>query len=675
VPTENVTYTQKDRLLSIKTQLGDKALLLEKFEGTESLSAPFEFRLTLLSELENVDMKKLLRTPATVTLTSIDGRKRFFHGIIRNMSQPPEDDDLFNERQNMGVSNPSRDLAVYRATMVPKMWFLGLDADCRIFQSDNVQGIVEKVLKEYGVSDFQFKLSRSYVTRDYCVQYRESHLNFISRLLEEEGIFYYFDHTESKHTLVFADNSSILAPCPDQATANYSFAGQGWMKGKEEAVSSIDRVENAYAGKSTLTDYNFEKPSLNLKASLEVDNEEVFDYPGLYEELQQGERFASVRLEEHECSQFVLKGNSLCRAFRPGYNFKLKNHFRQDTNGDYFLTSVTHDVFDSSYRQDSDQSHHYANTFRAIPKAIKYRPPRNTMKPIVQGPQPAVVVGKAGEEIWVDKYGRVKVQFFWDRRGKKNENSSCWVRVSQIWAGKNWGWITIPRMGQEVVVDFLEGDPDRPIITGRVYNAEQMPPYSLPANQTQSGIKSRSSKGGGSDNFNEIRFEDKKGSEEVYVHAEKDMNTVVEHDDDQKIMNDRTIKVDGKHTETIVKDTSITITQGNHALDIKQGDQSIKVEMGDQSTELGMGNQSTEIKMGNQTIKLGIGNQTTTLDIGKVETSAFQSIELKVGTSSIKIDPFSITLKAMMITIEGEIMTEVKGDAILICKGGITLIN
>jgi type VI secretion system secreted protein VgrG len=266
-----------------------------------------------------------------------------------------------------------------------------------------------------------------------------------------------------------------------------------------------------------------------------------------------------------------------------------------------------------------------------------------------------VVVGKQGEEIWVDKYGRVRVQFFWDRRGKKDENSSCWIRVSQIWAGKNWGWMTIPRIGQEVVVDFLEGDPDRPLIIGRVNNADQMPPYALPDKQTQSGIKSRSSKNGGAANFNEIRFEDLKGSEMVTIHAEKDMETTVEHDDTQTVQNDRVITVSGKHTETITKDTAITIDQGNHSLTLNQG------------------NKSKQLKM---------GNDATKIDLGKSETEAMQSIELKVGQSSIKLDQMGVTIKGMTIKIEGQIqvevkglMTQVNGDAMLTLKGGITMIN
>jgi len=670
VPEQQIEYSQEDRLLSIKTTLGETELLLERFSGMEAVSAPFEFRCTLLSPLETVDLKSLLRTPATISLSLPDGTERPFHAIFRSLTQAQEGEGMNTERQSIGISNPSRDLIVYTAVLVPKIWFLGLDADCKIFQNMSVPDIVEKVLADAGIRDFQFRAplrdKSRYPDRDYCVQYRESSLNFISRLLEEEGIFYFFEHTASKHTIVFADNSTILAPCPGQPSASYSFGQEGWIESKQEGIINLERVEAAHAGKSTLTDYFFEKPTLNLRANLAVDNEEVFDYPGNYTTLDDGERYVRVRLEERETGQFVINGSSVCRAFRPGYNFRLKNHYRQDTNQEYFLTSVVHTAYDSTYRQDSDKSHSYKNEFHAIPKSVSFRPPRKTRKPVVQGPQPALVVGKAGEEIWVDKYGRVKVQFYWDRQGKKNENSSCWLRVAQIWAGKNWGWMTIPRIGQEVIVDFLEGDPDRPIITGRVYNADQMPPYSLPSNQTQAGIKSRSSKGGGAQNYNEIRFEDLKDKEMLTIHAEKDMETTVEHDDTQTIQNNRTIKVDGTHTETIIKDTTITIDQGNHSLTLNQGSQSVTLKMGDQSTKLEMGNQSTQ---------LSLGNQTTKLDLGAASTTAMQSIEFTVGGNSIRIDQTGVTIKGLMITIEGEAITEVKGDAVLILKGGITMIN
>ena len=436
-------------------------------------------------------------------------------------------------------------------------------------------------------------------------------------MLEEEGIFYFFQHTNSKHLLVFADNSTILTSCPNQAIAKYTSSASGVTEDLDDGIVNLERLEQAHTGKSTLTDYCFETPSLNLQTTLTVDNEEAFDYPGDYSTISLGQRYAQVRLEAREVNQFVVSGLSHCRPFRPGYVFKLKEHYRPDTNQDYTLVSVDHDVYDSTYRQDSDKGHHYKNSFKCIPKTVTYRPARLARRPFVQGPQPAVVVGKAGEEIWVDQYGRVKVQFFWDRLGTKNENSSCWVRVSQIWAGKMWGWVTIPRMGQEVIVDFLEGNPDRPIITGRVYNADQMPPYTLPDNQTQSGIKSRSSKQGGTDNFNEIYFEDLKGSEFLSVHAEKDMLTTVENNDTQRVMNNRQINVDGTHTETIVKDTSITITEGNHSHTVNKGDQSITVDTGNQSTTVTTGDHSTTVSKGNQSTTISMGNQTISIAMGQ----------------------------------------------------------
>ena len=608
-------YSQIDRVLRINTNLGETELLLERFVGTEEISSPFEFRATLLSQNEAVDLKSLLRTPATIYLALADGTERPFNAVFKSLRQADETDELAADDEDLGSSRPIRDLAVYETVLVPKVWFLSLQTDCRIFQTMSVVDIVSQILKEASV-DFQFRLNGVYPKRDYCVQYRETSLNFISRLLEEEGIFYFFQHTETTHTMVFADKSSISPTCPGQATATYAIARSG--EG-EEGITAVQRIEQAHTGKAELRDYNFENPSDDLSAILSGDNEEAYDYPGKYSEQEDGTRYVRIRLEEREAEQFVLRCVSECRPLRPGYIFQLKGHFRPDTNGDYFLTSVIHDVLDASYRQGgSMEANRYTNRFKAIPKTVPYRPPCVARKPVVQGPQSALVVGKAGEEIWVDKYGRVKVQFYWDRKGKKDESSSCWVRVSQIWAGKNWGWVTIPRIGQEVIVDFLEGDPDRPLITGRVYNADQTTPYTLPANQTQSGIKSRSSKEGGSDNFNEIRFEDLKGSEVITVHAEKDMETTIEHDDTQTVQNNRTITVDGTHTETITKDTTITIKQGNHSLTLNQGNQSITLDMGNQAT------------------KISLGNQTTNVELGEISTEAMQSITLTVEAAALK---------------------------------------
>lgn len=647
----NVVYSQQERLLKIKTPLGETQLVLERLEGVEELSRLFEFQVTMLSENWEIDAKALLRKPATISILLSDGTERFFHALFANFCQE---------------GPASEKLMVYKATLVPKLWFQTLNSDCRIYQEKTTREIVELLLKEAGVTDFSFRLNGTYPKREYCVQYRESTFNFIARLLEEEGIFFFFEHEKTKHTIVFCDHSPGRALLPEQKVAMFANEA-GWTMNKKDGVTVLFRQEQAHTGKVSLTDYFFEKPKVNLAVSQAgKEPEEIYDYPGRYTEIKEGDRYARVQLEERECQQYVVDGAGRCRAFRPGFLFELKGHYRTDTNQEYFITSVQHQIVDTSYRSSDGLAHDYNNRFTAIPKKVPFRPARLARKPVVQGPQTAVVVGKSGEEIWVDKYGRVKVQFFWDRKGKKNETSSCWVRVSQAWAGRNWGWVTLPRIGQEVIVDFLEGDPDCPIITGRVYNDDQMPPYALVANQTQSGIKTRSSKGGGTADFNEIRFEDKKGQEMFTIHAQKDMDTTVENDDTQLVQRNRTITVDGTHTETIKGNTTITITEGNHTRTINKGNKTTTIKMGNETTTLDMGNQSTQLKM---------GNKSTKLDLGKAVTEAMQSIELKVGASSIKVDQTGVTIKGMMITIEGSTMTQVKGNAVLILKGGVTLIN
>jgi type VI secretion system secreted protein VgrG len=658
-------FKQEGRLIKIKTILEDDKVLLEKFEGAETLSEPFEFHVTLLSNDQQLNLKSLLRTNVTVSLTLIDETTRYFNAVVHSIMHGQEGSD----EAGQGAKGPdSHVLSVYEAVLVPKVWFLSLDSNCKIFQKMSVPEIVSKVLDDAKISDYKFQTFGTYPKREYCVQYRESSLTFIHRLLEEEGISYYFVHEANKHTMVFSDNNTTRgnAPLPkDQASIKYSFEKQGYISKDEEGISGLERIETSFPGKTTLTDYDFTKPNLSLQGSTGSDNEEVFDYPGEYTEVDEGARISRIRMEERETLQHIVNGVGKVRSLAPGHTFTLDKHPRTDNNGDYFLTSVHHEFTESTYRADLGVAQQAGNTFTCIPKSVPYRPPRQTERPTVQGLQSALVVGKQGEEIWTDQYGRVKVQFYWDRDGKKNENSSCWCRVAQVWAGKNFGWMTIPRIGQEVLVDFLEGNPDQPIIVGRVYNADQMPPWTLNDNQTQSGIVTRSSKGGSADNANYLQFEDKAGSEKINIWAEKDMNTTVENNDTQHVMADRTINVDGKHTETIVKDTSITITQGNHSTDVQTGDQTIAVDMGNQTTTI-MKNQSTTLKM---------GNQSTNVSLGKIDMTAMQSITLTVGGSSIKVDPMGVTIKGMMIQIEGNVMTQVKGDAILILKGGITMIN
>jgi type VI secretion system secreted protein VgrG len=398
----------------------------------------------------------------------------------------------------------------------------------------------------------------------------------------------------------------------------------------------------------------------------------------------------------------VVIGSSTCASFTPGGKFTLKHHDSvSERDKSYVVTSIAHSAQDESYIAGAGGKQAYSNTFQCIPDTVTFRPARLTPRATVHGPQTAVVVGKSGEELYVDKYGRIKVQFFWDRLGKKDENSSCWVRVAENWAGKQWGTVFLPRIGQEVLVDFLEGDPDRPIITGRVYNAEQMPPYGLPANQTVSVIKSRSSKGGQPENFNELRFEDKKDSEEIYFHAEKDFNRVVENNDTLKVGSSKakdgsqTIEIYKNRTETVkTGDEKVTLEKGSRDHQIKKDD-SLKVE-GKQTIEI-TGDQTVTVKSGNRSVTIQSGNDSLKVSAGTSTTEAAQSIELKVGGSSIKIDPAGITLKGGMIKIEAtgvmeakgatvkiegsgmleakSPMTQVNGDGVLILKGGVVMVN
>ena len=327
-----------------------------------------------------------------------------------------------------------------------------------------------------------------------------------------------------------------------------------------------------------------------------------------------------------------------------------------------------------AYRSSDEEVFHYENRFRCLPLEIPFRPARETPRPVVHGTQTAVVVGPPGEEIFTDKYGRIKVQFHWDRDGKNDADSSCWVRVATPWAGQQWGVIHIPRVGQEVVVAFEEGDPDRPIMVGSVYNAAMMPPYKLPDNKTQSGVKTRSTLKGGDKNFNELRFEDKKDSEDIYFHAEKDFHRVVEHDDDLKVGHDQTIEVKNDRTEKV--------KEGDEKVTIEKGNRTIVVETGDDAHQIKKGNRDVQIDMGNDTLTIKMGNQTTKLNLGASSTEAMQSIELKVGQSSIKLDPTGVTIQGLMITITGQVqtqvsglMTTISGSAMLQESGGIIMIG
>jgi type VI secretion system secreted protein VgrG len=545
-----MAYTQENRLIAIDTPLGDDVLLLQGFTGHEGMSRLFSFHLDLLSDQSSIDFNDIIGQQVTIRVLLSDGSsERYFNGYVSRFAQ----------------SGADKRFTHYQMEVVPWLWFLTRIADCRIFQNMTIPDIIQKVFQSRGYSDFKLSLAASYDPREYCVQYRETDFNFVSRLMEQYGIFYYFEHDDGKHTMVLGDSRSIHQDCPEQASARYNLTAGDLDS--EDVVTAWSIEQELRTGKYSHTDYNFQTPSTSLMSNeptvVEVGPNtkfEIYDYPGDHLDQSHGGSLAKIRMQEEEAGHKIVSGSSVCRAFTSGYKFELKEHYRDDMNDSYILTELQHVATVGSYSQgDSDSPAHYSNHFTAIQASVPFRPARVTPKPFVQGPQTALVVGKSGEEIWVDKYGRIKVQFYWDRLGTKDENSSCWVRVSQPWAGGNWGGMWIPRMGQEVIVSFEEGDPDRPLITGRVYNAEQMPPYTLPDHHTVSTFMSRSSKGGAGANFNEIRFEDKQGNEQIFINAERDMDHRVEVDSREFIGANRHLNVGANQTENIGADKHLNI--------------------------------------------------------------------------------------------------------------------
>jgi type VI secretion system secreted protein VgrG len=640
----DANYSQDHRLLVLETPLGKDVLLLQELSGFEGISRLFSYDLDLLAyDNPSIVFKNLVGQKVSISIKLPDGTPRYISGYVSRFTQGETDERFFTH---------------YHVQVVPWLWFLTRQADCRIFQNLAVPDIISQVFNLFAFKDFRLSLKSSYPQLEYCVQYRETSFNFVSRLMEEFGIFYYFDHTtKGKHTLVLSDQSSNLPACPGSPISYDTQVGGLY---DPQLISNWHVGQEVRTGKYSVTDYNFTTPStsllsndptvVDLSASQPM---ELFDYPGLHTTKDQGDNVAKLRMQEEETSYMVISAAGNCRGLMSGYSFQLKNHYRSDQNTNYVVTEVRHFASaGNSYTAASTESETYANHLTCIPASVPYRPARITPKPFVQGPQPALVVGKAGEEIWVDKYGRVIVQFYWDRLGQKNENSSCWIRTSQPWAGGNWGAMWIPRIGQEVLVSFLEGDPDRPVITGRVYNADQMPPYTLPDYQTRSTFMSRSSKGGGSSNYNELRFEDLKGQEQIFMNAEKDMDLRVENDSREYIGANRHLIVTANQQEKINADKHLQVV-GDHFEEIG-GNMSLQV--GGNQMESVTGNKSLSVT-GNQSESV-TGNVSLSVTQGKNESITMGyamtalSIHLTANAGIVIECPAGITLKSASNSVD-----------------------
>jgi type VI secretion system secreted protein VgrG len=558
------------RTIEVVSPVGGTDIVVESMTGDEALGRPFEFTVDLLSTKGDLVIEDAVGKHLTVVLDLGDQPPRQFDGVVIRFAQIAWTGDRFR----------------YRATLRPWLSLLARASNSRIFQNKTIPEILAAIFDAHGysgdVDDSQLDHG-SYKPHEYLVQYNETDLNFVSRLMEHAGISYHFKHSAGQHTLVLSDGP-LTEKVPGYATIPYFSGDSGGVDALgHEHVSAWSVAMQVASAAFAAKEFDFQNPKAPLLSVLNqpkpgaASSLELFEYPGQYIDDNLRQSYVARRLEGQQLGYEISQGTANARAIRPGICFSLTEYPWDAQNREYLVTSASYLLTSSQHSSGGVEApQDFVCTFFAIDSKRTYRTPAITPKPRVAGPQTAIVVGPKGEEIWTDKFGRVKVQFHWDRVGKSDENSSCWIRASQLWAGPKWGGIHIPRIGQEVVVDFLEGDPDRPLITGRVYNNDNMPPYDLPANRTQSGIKSRSALNGTPSNFNELRFEDKKGSELVYGQAEKDLQTLVKndesrdvghdrsttigHDQTLHVKNDETTTIDGNRTETVTKNESITIS-------------------------------------------------------------------------------------------------------------------
>ena len=632
-------------------------LLLDELTGTEELGRPFLYVAMMSSSKAKGDLLSLLGSKMTVSIAqNKQGTKRYFNAIISRIE----------------YAGTSGGAASYRVELRPWIWLLSHEQDCMIYQNKSPWDIITAIFKKAGFSDYQDhrRNSAGSTKLDYCVQYDESSFAFVTRLMEEFGIYYYYQHSSSSHTLVFCDDPnshlSVGAAIPFQAqeTELRMVEDHIWQWSSELAVVS---------GKVTYRDYNFTTPTADLTvrstqtATHKYGAYEVYNYPGLYDTTANGQPLSDVRVQDIAARRKITFGSSNSRLLYAGCKFTLSKFYEESENAEYIIIGATYSLTIGEGMATSGEE--MRDTFRCSFQAIKgdtnFRLDHVTPRPMIRGPQTAVVVGQSGDEIYTDQYGRIKVQFPWDRVGTKDQNSSCWIRVAQVWAGQGWGGIFIPRVGQEVVVEFLEGNPDRPIVTGCVYNASQTVPYALPDNKTRSTIKTNSSTGG--NGFNELRFEDKAGSEEVFFQAQKDYNKVV--------LNNETVNITQNTTTTVKQgNRSVTISKGNNSFTVSQGTNTVTIEK-DNSLTVNQGNNSVTVSAGNDSLTVSQGSHSITVSAGSSTISAGKSITLKVGSNSITMDSTGVSISAAKFSVSATGQVSMSASAEMTLQGSMISIN
>jgi type VI secretion system secreted protein VgrG len=620
------------RLLQAGTPLGAGVLTLQRMAGKEALGRLPEFELGFVSRRGDIKPEEILGKNITWTLELADGAQRYFNGFVTSFADDGESDAGLFEAGGKGT------VYLYTATVHPWLWFLTRAANCRIFQNLSVPEIVDQVFKDYKFADTKkVQLRADYPKKEFNVQYRESDFNFVCRLLEQEGIYFAFEYDDGKNTLVLMDSQGAHKVTPAlEAPFHHDTAA---LRDKD-CYGSWSAEREIQTGKYVVDEFDWMKPRVamsgdglpEVRKPHDLAEFEIYDYPGEYDQPAEGAQYAKTRIEELHTKYETFFGAGNVRRSAPGRLLKLQDHPRRSYNAEYLLTGVNYAATDGSLASGGEVAMFSCNVV-AISSKATFRPGRLTPKPIVQGTQSAIVVGPAGEEIYTDEYGRIKVQFHWDRYSKTDENSSCWVRVAQPVAGKEWGFVTLPRIGQEVLVDFLEGDPDHPVVIGTLYNGEAKPPWKLPDEKSRSGFKSKSYKGSG---FNELRFEDKAGSEEIYIHAQKDQSALIEHDRIEKI---------GNESHFIV---------GKDALEKLGGDHHIEVA-GDRNEKLGGGlslkiGKDMQAKLGTK-LAYDAGTEIHLKAGTTLVLEASASLSLKVGGNFISLNPGGVFIKGTMVML------------------------
>jgi type VI secretion system secreted protein VgrG len=728
-----MAWTQANRPYRLKTPLGDDTLLLVTWEGEEHVSAFFRYTVTAISTRGDISAKDLLLKKVSLQLRLSDGSDRTIHGVVSRLAR--------------GGTAPMGYVA-YQIEIMPPHWVLSLDEGFDIFQNKSAREVADELLQG---TPHEWKLTGTLAPRPYCFRYRESRWNCIARLMEQEGVFFRYDHKGGEAKLVLGDSVASAQPAWGVATMKFNevidveerltslrmesqpFVSETRVRSASEFlftknVGDMTSSNGAFSPPSDVKSYRFEQQITGHRTGIAHGGGDTqSDAAKLTEDAK---RYSRIRQEMAEALSEVYIGESRYCGLESGAKTTVAEHPNASMNVSLFVLSVQHEGSNGSYESSDDSESSYQNKFKAIPSATPFRPARTTPWPHVGGSHVGVVVGPPGEEIYPDKHGRVQVVFKWDRDDNKTLDYSCWIRVAQSFAGQRYGSVFLPRIGHEVLVEFLDGNPDNPVVVGSLYNGTNMPPWELPAHKTQSGVRTKSTLKGGAENYNELRFEDLKDSEQIYVQAEKDLDTLVKNNETRQVLNDRSTEITrhdtkevkkGNDTTTVLKgEQFITITENNRTLDVGKNhtitvsndesttignnrtvsvgaDQSVTigakhtVDVGDSQTrtiekddktEVKKGDSALAVKMGNIDVVADMGDITINAKLGAITLQAMKKIELKVGGSSIVVDMSGVKITGPMVTVEGKAMAEVKapmvqvsGQAMVMIKGGITMIN